>query len=87
MKYTKKPVIIEAYQYLGYNKDDINLFFGKDILDTNWDNNPMTPSKVTINTLEGRMEVSIGDYIVRGLKGEYYPCKPDIFELTYEKVE
>jgi len=40
-----------------------------------------------IKTLEGDMVASIGDYIIRGIKGEYYPCKPDIFEMTYEPVK
>lgn len=43
-------------------------------------------STLTIYTLEGDMEVSLGDYIIKGVKGEFYPCKPDIFEMTYEYV-
>ena len=79
MKYRKKPVIIEAFQY---NKGDSIDF----PLVSNWDNNPMTPDKISIETLEGWMNVSPGDYIITGVKGEVYPCKPDIFELTYDKV-
>jgi hypothetical protein len=41
---------------------------------------------VVIETLEGNMTADKGDYIIKGIKGEFYPCKPDIFELTYEKV-
>lgn len=43
--------------------------------------------KITIKTLEGEMEASYGDYIIKGVNGEFYPCKPDIFEKTYEKVK
>ena len=41
---------------------------------------------ILINTLEGNMKASIGDFIIKGVQGEFYPCKPDIFEKTYEKV-
>ena len=86
MKYRKKPVIIEAIQWTGKNKKEITEFVG-----------PMAEFEVAgskdnklyylfINTLEGRMEASEGDYIIRGVNGEYYPCKPDIFDKTYEKV-
>lgn len=43
-------------------------------------------SGLVIKTLEGEYPVSIGDYVIKGIKGEFYPCKPDIFELTYEEV-
>ncbi|MCK9244677.1 MAG: hypothetical protein M0R06_03330 [Sphaerochaeta sp.] len=78
-KYRKKQVEIEAFQWNGERPLPHPL-------EGNWDNNPMTPDKVTIKTLEGRLEVSIGDWIIKGIKGEYYPCKPDIFELTYEAL-
>ena len=47
----------------------------------------LSPCELFIQTLEGRFHVSVGDYIIRGVKGELYPCKPDIFEQTYELVE
>lgn len=78
MKYRKKPVVIEAVQWNGKNNSEI-LSFAKGasyIIDD-----------LIINTLEGRMKASVGDYIIKGVNGEFYPCKPDIFEKTYEKVE
>jgi uncharacterized protein (DUF2147 family) len=55
-----------------------------DTLITNTDEDEV---KHFINTLEGKMELSWGDYVIKGVKGEYYPCKPDIFELTYEQIK
>lgn len=78
-KYRKKPVIIEAVQFTGNNVDEI-LEFAKDSF-----NNPST-SEIVIPTLEGNMMVSIGDYVIKGVNGEFYPCKPDIFDKTYEEV-
>ena len=80
MKYRKKPVIIEAVKYDGENKVEIQEFMDM-YLDFN------DKKQLKINTLEGIMLASVGDYIIRGENGEYYPCKPDIFEKTYEKVE
>lgn len=80
MKFRKKPVVIEAFQWNGERPLPSPLI-------ANWDNNPMTPEKVTIPTLEGNMVVSKGDWIIQGVAGEFYPCKPDIFGMTYEKVE
>ena len=84
MKYRKKPVIIEAIQL--ENLDVRNLIkiqqfvgLGNDIL-------VAVSDGVLINTLEGNMKASIGDFIIKGVQGEFYPCKPDIFELTYEPV-
>ena len=79
-KYRKKPVVIEAKQWTGKNHMEIATFMGVMSLETNGD-------IALINTLEGTMEASAGDYIIRGIKGEYYPCKPDIFEATYDKLE
>lgn len=86
MKYRKKPVIIEAIQF----QDDVEVItqlsdFIGDTIYVNYENkdNPY----LTIVTLEGDMKASVGDYIIKGVNGEFYPCKPDIFEKTYEKVE
>lgn len=79
MKYRKKPVIIEAIQWNGENKSEILSFANKSAY--------ITAGGLTINTLEGNMKASVGDYIIKGVNGEFYPCKPDIFEKTYEKVE
>lgn len=88
-KYIKKPIEIEAIQWTGFNLEEIKSFVGNqliyEIFDGAWQAG-MAPPRVEmkIKTLEGEMQVSVGDYIIRGVKGEFYPCKPDIFEMTYE---
>ena len=83
MKYRKKPVVIDALQYNGTNFKEILEFIGgvdeRDKIDIHHES-------IFIKTLEGDMEAKKGDWIIRGVRGEYYPCKPDIFEETYEKV-
>lgn len=89
MKYRKKPVIIEAFQWTGgAEQGEDPDWVVKAIMDGDaWFENQGTPSvKFMIRTLEGVHEASIGDYIIRGIAGEIYPCKPDIFEATYELV-
>lgn len=81
MKYRKKPVVIEAVQYDGHNKDEIRAFT-EDVMRENTDG-----STLGIMTLEGVMRAEPGDFIIRGVKGEYYPCKYDIFAATYEAAE
>lgn len=86
MKYRKKPVIIEAIQFED-NSDriiEIHEFMGGDTIRINYEDkdNPY----LKIETLEGIMKASVGDYIIKGVNGEFYPCKPDIFEKTYERV-
>lgn len=79
-KYRKKPVVIDAIQFnKGIIPNDVIAALGS---------NPVVfePPNFYIATLEGKMEISLGDYIIKGVKGEFYPCKPDIFEKTYEKV-
>jgi hypothetical protein len=80
MKYRKKPVIVEV---LSVGEiivvDKILQFVG-------WENLDVIDYDVFIVTLEGNMKVSPNDYIIKGVKGEFYPCKKDIFESTYEKV-
>ena len=87
MKYRKKPVVIEAFCF----KDDypdtliaLQNFMEKEIRVSY--ENPKNPV-IKIETLEGVMDASIGDFIIKGVNGEFYPCKPDIFEKTYEAVE
>lgn len=77
-KYRKKPVVIEAIQWIGNNLSEIDNFIGRTV-----DNKETT---LVIHTLEEDMEASIGDYIIKGVNGEFYPCKPDIFDKTYEEV-
>jgi hypothetical protein len=81
MKYRKKPVVIEAIRYdLPLSEmTEALLDFGFGIVGHNG-------NKIVIPTLEGVMNANPGDYIIKGIKGEFYPCKSDIFEATYEKV-
>lgn len=83
--FRKKPVVIEAFAFLGSNGYELAMWCGglfhplygrgdkgEDI------------SHIEIKTLEGTMRADLGDWIIRGVKGEFYPCKPDIFAATYE---
>jgi hypothetical protein len=79
-KFRKKPVVIEAEQWLGANHLDIADFIGVG------DNYTFEKGEMIIHTLEGDMRASLNDWIIKGVKGEFYPCKPDIFEATYEAV-
>ena len=81
MKFRKKPVVIEAIKWTGGNKTEL-LKWMRQLNATD-----AKASELTIKTLEGGLHASIGDWIIRGVKGEFYPCKPDIFEQTYELVE
>lgn len=92
MKYRKKPVVIDAFR-LTDDPDRIapawfaaaveaeKVWIGRSLVDGH-----MHVYGCTIETLEGRMHARLGDYIIQGLRGELYPCKPDIFIKTYEKV-
>ncbi len=83
-KFRKKPVVIEAEQFTGSNAFTIWGFMGRaDLIDNPELKNTDNP---VIHTLEGTMEAKPGDWIIRGVKGEFYPCKPDIFTATYEPV-
>lgn len=81
-KYRKKPVVIDAFQWTGPEHMGYPEWMG-DPMDVEVDDH----GHMLIHTLEGTMEASHGDWIIRGVKGEIYPCKPDIFEATYEKAE
>lgn len=84
-KYKAKPCEIEAVQWDGSNQKEIIDFVGESSIYTIWDNDKDSPYiYMVIRTLEGNMKVSKGDYIIKGLRGEFYPCKPDIFEKKYE---
>lgn len=78
-KFRKKPVEIEAIQFTKHNKDKLIEFLGLSKEDN--------LEELIISTLEGDLKASYGDYIIKGVKGEFYPCKPDIFKETYEEVE
>ena len=77
-KYRKKPVVVEAVQWTGNNWGELTDFMH--------DAYGVEGQKITIVTLEGTMTADVGDWIIKGVKGEFYPCKPDIFEATYEEV-
>lgn len=79
-KYVKKPVVISALQWTGDNILEMCNFTGKE------GDKLLKNDELYIDTLEGTMHASVGDYIVCGVDGEFYPCKPDIFEKTYEIV-
>ena len=79
--YRKKPVVIEAVQY---QRED-NILAVQEFVGESLKYNP-DDNEYYIKTLEGNMKASIGDFIIKGVEGEFYPCKPDIFEKTYEKV-
>lgn len=89
MKYRKKPVVIEAEQFTeemwkgnGFLPEGVKtgVFPGADTT-------VPTPVRFFIETLEGDLNISVGDWIITGVKGERYPCKPDIFEITYEPTQ
>ena len=87
-QYRKKPVTIDAVRFNGLNPTEIKDFVGENCEVEIYDNEVTPPvARIIIHTLEGDMEVSKGDYVIKGVKGEFYPCKPDIFEQTYESVE
>lgn len=79
MKFRKKPVVIDAIQWTGNNRGEIATFCpnARDARST----------ALTIPTLEGDHLANTGDWIIRGIKGEFYPCKPNIFAMTYEPME
>jgi hypothetical protein len=84
-RYRKKPVIIEAIRFTGPGSEDAVLdWIDGTLASYHTLAGPGAPIK--IHTLEGVMEASPGDYIIKGVLGEYYPCKPDIFHATYEAV-
>ena len=87
MKYRKKPVVIEAVQYTGKNKREVLKFAMPDLSEDALNAAEIMNLPVVIGTLEGDMTVSVGDFVICGVKGEFYPCKPDIFEATYDAVE
>jgi hypothetical protein len=74
MKFRKKPVEVEAYQFTSTNHV-AGVYRDKE-----------SSTGFSIDTLEGKHEVTLNDWIITGVKGEKYPCKPDIFEMTYEDI-
>lgn len=81
MKFRKKPVVIEAMQWDGTNVAELRDFFGTF---SHW--SFKETEYVDIKTLEGTMRANPNDWIIKGVKGEFYPCKPDIFSALYDAV-
>lgn len=77
-KYIKKPIVIEAIQWTSENLSEIDKFTQGKVKNHE--------SVLIIPTLEGEMYASLSDYIIKGVNGEFYPCKPDIFDKTYDEV-
>lgn len=93
-QYRKKPVVIEAIQFNGNdNKQEVEKFVGQELKaelesETAYVAGQGKPLfSLIIPTLEGDMKAMPNDFIIKGIKGEFYPCKPEIFEATYELVE
>ena len=91
-KYRKKPVVIEAMQFKNVSTGiEIQLWAERSShkvsLQYAEDTDPLANIRMLIETLEGLMIAQPGDWIIRGIKGEFYPCKPDIFEATYEPAD
>lgn len=80
-KFRKKPVVVDAVRWTGSNGSEIMDFLGYELP---WRTNP--DDTLTIPTLEGDHLARPGDWIIRGVQGEFYPCKPEIFKATYEPV-
>lgn len=81
MKFRKKPVVIHAVQFDGNNHAEVVEFSMANVSHSEQD------GSLTIETLEGTLTVSPGDWVIKGVKGEHYPCKPDIFEQTYQPAD
>lgn len=86
-KYRKKPAVIDAIQY---NSDaqfkELQTFVGESLF-VDMKTGSLKDTGIKIRTLEGNHAICKGDFIIKGVQGEFYPCKPDIFEATHEKVE
>ncbi|MFR4530611.1 MAG: hypothetical protein ACLT5Y_03680 [Thomasclavelia ramosa] len=91
-KYRKKPVVVEAVRWTGSNLEEIRNFVGSDLIEECVELFDIKRTlkemlvDIAIDTLQGTMRVDYGDYIIKGVQGELYPCKPDIFLATYEEV-
>ncbi len=88
-KFRKKPVVIEAMQVASADKDHrlCGPCLAAKWIQAHGGLAHCDGTDLYINTLEGQMRGDVGDWIIRGVKGEFYPCKPDIFEATYEAAE
>jgi len=87
MKYRKKPVAIEAIKFTRNNIEELKEFTKGKLHNISIPRCLDGVMTGTVDTLEGQYKATENDYIIRGIQGEIYPCKPYIFEKTYEKVE
>lgn len=94
MRYIKKPVIVEAFKYDGDLMNNDGYYYVPEYAVHAYINGILyfdefegKSGELFIKTLEGNHHASVGDYIIQGVNGELYPCKPDIFEKTYEGIE
>lgn len=90
--YRKKPVTVSAIEWTGNNAEEIRQFCGAAaeicIIDDAWKVGKCHALyDLRITTLEGQMHASVGDFVIRGVNGEFYPCKPDVFHKTYEEPD
>lgn len=79
LRFRKRPVVVEAIQFNGGNVDSIAKFINYEL-----DHGDMPCAQLVIETLEGDMTANVGDWVIKGVAGEAYPCKNEIFEATYE---
>lgn len=79
----KKPIVVEAVQWVGTNKEEVDNFVRYETTHTYSSTNDF----INIMTLEGTMMANLQDYIIKGVKGEFYPVKEEIFKETYERVD
>lgn len=86
-RYRKKPVVIEAMRYTEETRDAVIAFCGAQHRAIDDDGAEYELANLRIHTLEGVMRLDVGDWVIKGVKNEFYPCKPDIFEQTYEPVD
>lgn len=91
MKFRKKPVVIEAIQWAGDNLREVIEFTGRHESAKEWSwahfEEVVANNGLKIFTLEGSLKASVGDWIIKGIQGEIYPCKSEIFEATYDRVQ
>lgn len=80
-QYRKKPVVVEAIQWNGENEVEVSRLMNEKTFSVQYPENT-----ITIFTFEGEMKANLGDWIIKGVKGEFYPVKPDIFKETYDLV-
>ena len=83
-QYRKKPVVIEAIQFNGKNAEEIEQWSNNNVKSGPISEDTLSRDYLEIETLEGTMTAQPKDYVIKGVNGEFYPCKPDIFEKTYD---